>query len=56
MPVQMLKFGILPLDLPRSGPVTHSGEILTAGKSQKVAGQITQDNEILLPNWQKERW
>jgi len=24
---------ILPLDLPCSGPVTHSGEILTTGKS-----------------------
>ena len=27
MPVQKLKVAILPLDLPRSGPVTHSGEI-----------------------------
>ena len=34
MPVQRLKVAILPLDLPRSGPVTHSGEILTTGKSQ----------------------
>jgi hypothetical protein len=33
MPVQKLNVGILPLDLPRSGPVTHSGEILTTGKS-----------------------
>ena len=27
------KVAILPLDLPCSGPVTHSGEILTTGKS-----------------------
>jgi len=27
MPVQRLKVAILPLDLPCSGPVTHSGEI-----------------------------
>ena len=32
-PVQRLKVAILPLDLPCSGPVTHSGEILTTGKS-----------------------
>jgi len=33
MPVKRLKVAILPLDLPCSGPVTHSGEILTTGKS-----------------------
>jgi len=33
MPVQRLKVAILPLDLPCCGPVTHSGEILTPGKS-----------------------
>jgi hypothetical protein len=33
MPVQRLKVAILPLDLPWSGPVTHSGEILTTGES-----------------------
>jgi len=33
MPVQRLNVAILPLDLPCSGPVTHSGEILTIGKS-----------------------
>jgi len=33
MPVQRLKVAILPLDLPCSGPVTHSGVILTTGKS-----------------------
>jgi hypothetical protein len=34
MPVQRIKVAVLPLDLPCSGPVTHSGEILTTGKSQ----------------------
>jgi len=29
MPIQRLKVAILPLDLPCSGPVTHSGESLT---------------------------
>ena len=33
MAVQRLKVAILPLDLPCCGPVTHSGEILTTGKS-----------------------
>ena len=33
MPVQRLKVAIPPLDLPRSGPVTFSREILTTGKS-----------------------
>ena len=33
MPVQRLKVAILPLDLPCSGSVTHSGEILSTGKS-----------------------
>jgi hypothetical protein len=33
--VQRLKVAILPLDLPCSGPVTHSGEILNTGKSHK---------------------
>jgi len=31
-PVQRLKVATLPLDLPCSGPVTHSEEILTTGK------------------------
>jgi len=34
MPVQRLKVAILPLDLPCSGPVTNSGEILITGKSR----------------------
>ena len=29
--VQRLKVAILPLDLPCSGPITHSGEILSTG-------------------------
>jgi hypothetical protein len=33
MPVHRLKVAVLPLDLPCSGPVTHSEEILTTGKS-----------------------
>ena len=33
LPVQRLNVAILPLVLPCSGPVTHSGEILTTGKS-----------------------
>jgi len=33
MPVQRLKVAILPLDLTCTGPVIHSGEILTTGKS-----------------------
>jgi len=32
-PVQRLKVATLPPDLPCSGPVTHSGEISTTGKS-----------------------
>jgi hypothetical protein len=34
-PVQRLNVATLPLDLPCSGPVTRSGEILTTGKSHK---------------------
>jgi len=32
MLVQRLKVAVLPLDLPYSGPLSHSGEILTTGK------------------------
>jgi hypothetical protein len=35
MPVQRLKVATLPLDSPCSGPVTHSGEILTTGKAHR---------------------
>ena len=34
MPVQRLKVAILPLDLPYSGSATHSGELLTTGKTR----------------------
>jgi hypothetical protein len=37
MPVQRLKAAILPLDLPCSGFVIHSGEILTTEKSYRKA-------------------
>jgi len=53
MPVQWLKTAILQLDLPCSGPVTPSGEILTIGKSH---GKKPDSNETLFPNWQKELW
>ena len=47
MPVQRLKVTILPLDLPCSGPVTHSGEILTTGKShgtfEETSGYVRPD-------------
>ena len=33
--VRRLKIAVLPLDLPCSGLVTHSGEILNTGKSHK---------------------
>jgi len=32
-PAQRLKVPTLPLELPRSGPVTHPGEISVTGKS-----------------------
>jgi hypothetical protein len=35
MPVQRLRIANLPLEIPCSGLVIHSGEILTASKSQK---------------------
>ena len=46
MPVQRLKVAILPLDLPCCGPVTHSGEILTTGKShgKKPERSFPKDN------------
>jgi hypothetical protein len=34
-PVQRIKVATLPMDLPCSGLETHSGEILTTGKSHK---------------------
>jgi hypothetical protein len=35
IPSQRLKVATLPLDLPCSGPVTHSGDISITGKSHK---------------------
>jgi hypothetical protein len=35
MPVQRLKVATLPLDLPCSGLITHSGDISITGKSHK---------------------
>jgi len=46
MSVQRLKVAILPLDLPCSGPVTHSGEILTTGNSHgKKLDRFSLDND-----------
>jgi len=58
MPVQRLKVAILPLDLPCSGPVTHSGEILNTGKShgkKQDRFSLKDDREVktLLPNFQQ---
>ena len=52
MPVQRLKVAILPLDVPCCGPVTHSGKILTTGKShgKKPDRFALNDNEILNDN------
>jgi hypothetical protein len=57
MPVQRPKVAILPQNLSCSGPVTHSGEILTTVKSHgKKPDRFTQGYETLFPNWQKESW
>ena len=48
MPVQRLKVTILPLDLPCSGPVTHSVEILTTGKSHGKKPIILKYKTIVL--------
>ena len=51
MPVQRLKVTILLLDLPCSGPVTHSGEILTTGKSHgKKADRFALNDETDVKN------
>jgi len=45
--IQRLKVAILPLDLPCSGSVTYSGEILTAGKShRKKLGRFSLNNNM----------
>ena len=49
MPFQRLKVAILPLDLPCSGPVTHSGEILTTAKShgkKRDSFSLNDDTEV----------
>ena len=45
-PVQRLKVAILPLDLPCSGLVTNSGEILTTGKSHGKKPDIAKELKI----------
>jgi hypothetical protein len=47
MPVQRLKIATLPLDLPCSGPVTHSGEILTTGKPHRKKPNRFSNNKLL---------
>jgi hypothetical protein len=50
-PVQRLKAAILPLDLPYSGAVTHSGDISITGKSHKKkldGSSKDEDNKRLL--------
>jgi len=47
MPVQRLKVAILSLDLPCSGSVTHSGEILSTGKSHR------KEPDRLLDTWDR---
>ena len=49
MPVQRVTVAILPLDLPCSGPVTHSGEILTTGNSQgKKPDRFSLNDNIII--------
>jgi len=45
MPVQRLKVAILTLELPCPGPVKHSGEILTSGKSHKFDDDDDNDDD-----------
>jgi len=53
VPVQRLKVAMLPMDLPCSGLIIHSGEILTTGKShKKTMGRLfpkdnSEMNEVL---------
>jgi hypothetical protein len=46
MPVQWLKVAILPLDLPCSGPVTHSWDISVTGKSHKKKGDGSSEDNM----------
>jgi len=46
-PVHRLKVAILQLDLPCSGPVTYSGEILNTGKSDgKKSGRFSLNDSM----------
>jgi len=49
MPVQRLKVAILSLDLPCCGAVTHSGEILTTGKSHVKKPDFSSLNIFIPP-------
>jgi hypothetical protein len=42
-PVHRLKVAILPLDLPCSGLVTHSGDISITGKFHKIKNYTPKD-------------
>jgi len=63
MPVERLKVAILPLDLPCSGPVTHSVENLTTGKShgkkpdrtfEETSGYVRPERVNKWPNTMKD--
>jgi len=57
MPVQRLKAAILPLDFPCCGIVTHSGEILTTGKSpKKPDGLLLTYSMEQSPSWEANRF
>jgi len=51
MSVQRLKVAVLPLDLPCSGLVTHSGEILTTGKSHGKKPDNEETSGYVRPEW-----
>ena len=54
--VQRLKVAILPLDWPCSGPVTHSVEILTTGKSHGKKPDrfsLNDDTDVKKVSWFK---
>jgi hypothetical protein len=49
VPVQRLKVEFLPLDVPCSGPVIHSGEILNTGKAhgkKSVRFSLNEDTDV----------
>ena len=47
VPVQRLKLAVLPLDLPCSGLLIHSGEIIVAGNcdKKKAEGLLRKDDQ-----------